>query len=345
MNKESQRHNEEIIDDVLISIVIPVFNEEDCIFPIRESVGRVFSNINGCCYEIIFVDDGSTDSTLSKLIELKKTESNIKIIELSRNFGKENALTAGIDYASGDAIIIIDADLQDPPELINTFIEKWAQGADMVVGRRLDRSSDSFLKRLSAKLFYKFHNKISYVKMPENVGDFRLMDKSVVLALRGLNENQRFMKGLYSWVGFETVIVDYIRPARTQGVTKFSGWKLWNLALEDITSFSTTPLRMWTYVGLLGSFLSLSYAFFTFIKTIVYGIALPGYASLLIVVLFMGSLQLISVGLLGEYIGRTYMESKRRPSYLVKKAHDEIGHFSVASKRAKLVVNYSVDRK
>lgn len=303
----------------LISIVVPFYNEEEGIEHFYSAVCSVIDGISGVRFEIVCIDDGSCDDTLFKLCALTDIDSRFCVIELSRNFGKEAALTAGIDKSKGDAVIPIDADLQDPPELIPVLIDEWRKGAEVVLARRRDRSSDSFLKRKTAELFYRWHNRLSIVNIPENVGDFRLMDRVVVDALKSLPERQRFMKGLFAWVGFRTVIVNYTRNPRVAGTTKFSGWKLWNFALEGITSFSTAPLKIWTYIGGIGATLTFAYASFIIMRTLIRGIELPGYASLLVAVLFFGSLQLISVGLLGEYIGRIYLETKQRPTYLIRR--------------------------
>ena len=230
-------------------------------------------------------------------------------------------MTAGIDEAKGNCIIPIDADLQDPPALIGKMLLAWQQGNEVVLAKRIDRSTDSFAKRKTAQLFYRLHNVVSNLQIPEDVGDFRLMDRVVVDALKKLPERQRFMKGLFAWVGFKTITVEYVRNARSTGITKFSGWRLWNFAIEGITSFSLVPLKVWTYIGLFGSLFAIFYATFIIIRTWIFGIDLPGYASLLVVMLFFGSLQLMSLGIIGEYIGRIYFESKQRPIYLVKKQH------------------------
>jgi polyisoprenyl-phosphate glycosyltransferase len=278
----------------------------------------VLRTLAGRHVEIICVDDGSSDDTLSRLLALASRHPAYKVVELSRNFGKEAALTAGLDAASGQAVITIDADLQDPPQLILQLIQHWEQGADVVLARRADRSCDTFFKRMTAQWFYRMHNLVSDIAIPANVGDFRLMDRRVVQALKLLPERQRFMKGLFCWVGFKTTVVDYERAPRAAGTTKFPGWKLWNFALEGITSFSTAPLRIWTYVGTASAAVTAMYALFVFMRTLIWGIALPGYASLLIAILFFGSLQLISLGLIGEYLGRIYLESKQRPIYIVR---------------------------
>jgi glycosyltransferase involved in cell wall biosynthesis len=305
----------------LISIVVPFFNEADGIEGFRNTMVAALEAIEGIAWEIICVDDGSTDATLAALIALAADDSRFKILEFSRNFGKEAALTAGLDAARGDAVIPIDADLQDPPALIAEMIAAWRGGAEVVLARRSDRSSDGALKRNSAAWFYKLHNRLSKTKIPENVGDFRLLDRVVVDALKRLPERQRFMKGLFAWVGFRTVTIDYVRAERVAGKTKFSGLALWNFALEGFTSFSTAPLRIWTYLGALGALFTFAYAVFIILFTIIRGTGVPGYASLLVAVLFFGSVQLMSIGLLGEYIGRIYMETKQRPAYIIRKTH------------------------
>ncbi len=303
-------------DSVQLSIICPFYNEQEMISLFFDKILAAL-NKTGKSFEIVCVNDGSKDNTLLELISGKEKCPSIRIINLSRNFGKEAALTAGLDYAIGQAVIPIDADLQDPPELIFDFIKKWEEGYDVVLGKRVDRSEDGFFKRVTAKFFYKAHNRISNTKIPENVGDYRLMSRKVVDAIKKLPENQRFMKGVFAWAGFKTTTIEYKRLKRHAGNTSFSGWKLWNFALDGITSFSTSPLRIWLYVGVIISTLSFSYGLFTIIKTMILGINLPGYASLLTVVLFLGGIQLISLGILGEYIGRTYLESKRRPNYVV----------------------------
>jgi glycosyltransferase involved in cell wall biosynthesis len=304
-----------------ISIVTPFYNEQEGIAVYYRSVCDVMAKVPGCDFEIVCVDDGSRDETLKRLVALSEKDARVQVIELSRNFGKEAALTAGLEAAQGDAVIPFDADLQDPPELIPQMIEAWRQGAEIVLARRTDRSSDSYLKRKTAAMFYSVHNRLSTVRIPENVGDFRLMDRVVVEAVKQLPEQQRFMKGLFAWVGFKTETLDYTRNARAAGTTKFSGFRLWNLALEGITSFSSVPLRVWSYVGLVFAVITMLYAGAVIYSTVVHGIAVPGYASLLVFILFFGSIQLISVGVLGEYIGRIYMETKGRPLFLVRRRY------------------------
>lgn len=305
----------------IVSIVVPFFNEGSNVELFAQGIAPILGELTDINFEIVCVDDGSSDDTLARLIRLAKADARFRVIELSRNFGKEAALTAGIDHATGDAVIPIDADLQDPPELIAHMIAAWKNGAEVVLARRVDRSVDPLLKQRSAAWFYRIYNHLSHLKLPENVGDFRLMDRVVVDALKTLTEQQRFMKGLFAWVGFRTVTLDYQRRARSSGTTKFSGWKLWNLALEGVTSFSTLPLKVWTYIGLVGALATAIYAIFIVVRTLIIGVDVPGYASLLVAILFIGSLQLVSIGVLGEYIGRIYMESKRRPTYIVRRRH------------------------
>ena len=300
-----------------ISIIAPCYNEEDTIEPFLRRIEEILTQINEP-YEIVFINDGSKDNTLNVLLNAKQNFKNIRIINFSRNFGKEAALTAGLDKARGEAAIPIDVDLQDPPELIKELVAKWREGYDVVLAKRADRTSDSFAKRVSADLFYKLNGKISNVDIPNNVGDFRLMSKRVVEALKQLPENQRFMKGLFAWVGFKTIAIEYVREKREAGQSSFNGWKLWNFALDGITSFSTLPLRIWLYIGALVSFLSFLYGSFIILKTLIFGVDLPGYASLAVIMLFLGGIQLIGIGILGEYIGRIYSESKRRPSYIIE---------------------------
>jgi polyisoprenyl-phosphate glycosyltransferase len=301
-----------------LSIVVPFYNEGAGVEAFHKALGPVLAGMLGYRVEVICVDDGSTDDTLDRLLALASMNPQYKVIELSRNFGKEAALTAGLDAAAGEAVVTIDADLQDPPALIHQLIHVWQNGADVVLARRAHRSTDGLIKRKTAEWYYRMHNLVADIAIPQNVGDFRLMDRRVVDALKRLPERQRFMKGLFCWVGFKTVVLDYDRAPRAVGSSKFPGWKLWNFAIEGITSFSTAPLRIWTYVGIASAALTSLYAVAIFVRTMMWGIEVPGYASLLIAILFFGSLNLISLGLLGEYIGRIYIESKQRPIYIVR---------------------------
>lgn len=299
-----------------ISLVVPVFNEEATV-AIFHQVVREHPALQAFDIDILFVNDGSTDRTGLMIEALIARDPQVGMVSFSRNFGKEPALFAGLEYASGDAVIPIDVDLQDPIEVIPQLIQKWRDGADVVLAKRIDRSSDHFLKRKTAEIFYRLHNKISEPKIEENVGDFRLMSRRVVDAIRKMPERKLFMKGILSWVGFPTEIVEYTRAPRVAGNSKFNGWKLWNLALEGITSFSTFPLRVWTYLGFLAAAFSLLYAMWMVVDKLLWGNAVPGYPSLMTAILFLGGVQLMGIGVLGEYIGRIYTESKNRPRYIV----------------------------
>ena len=319
----------------LVSIVVPFCNEGEGIARFYSTLDAALAEVTDARFEIVCVDDGSRDDTLAQLVALAERDPRMRVLELSRNFGKEAALGAGLDAATGDAVIPIDADLQDPPEVIPALIARWREGADVVLARRSERASDSFMKRYSAELFYRVHNQLSPIKIPGNVGDFRLMSREVVEALKLLPERNRLTKGLFAWVGFHTVTVDYARHARVAGETKFSGWKLWNFALEGLTSFSTAPLRLWTYIGGVGAIVAAIYAIIILLRTLIRGVDVPGYASLLVVVLFVGSVQLIGIGVLGEYIGRIYIETKRRPRYIVRRIHEHVAGEVRATTRAR----------
>ncbi|MEX3959332.1 glycosyltransferase family 2 protein [Trinickia sp. EG282A] len=324
------------IDRPLVSLVIPFYNESVTVERFFEKMEPVLESIESVIFELICVNDGSTDGTLDKLLIASDRDSRVRVIDFSRNFGKEAALTAGLDEASGDAVIPIDADLQDPPSLIAVMIEHWFDGAEVVAAKRSSRACDTFLKRTTAGLYYRIHNALSEVKLPENVGDFRLMDRAVVNALRSLPERRRFMKGLFAWVGFKTVIIEYEREPRSAGHSKFSGWRLWNFALEGITSFSTVPLRSWTYIGLAIALLSFFYGAFIIGRTLVFGNPVPGYASLLSIMLFLGGIELIGVGVVGEYVGRIYDETKERPVYVVRRRYPvgrNVNNFEAAHAR------------
>ncbi len=269
-------------------------------------------------FELICINDGSKDKTLDLLVSYKQTYQNLRILNLSRNFGKEAALTAGLEKATGDAVIPIDADLQDPPELIGEMISKFREGHDVVLACRSDRSSDGIFKRKTAEWFYALIGKISDVYIPPNVGDYRLMSRRVVDVVNMLPETQRFMKGLFAWVGFNTTYIYYTRQKRFAGKTTFNFWSLWNFALEGITSFSTFPLRVWAYLGATASLGAFLYSVYIILKTMILGVDTPGYASTIVIIIFLGGIQLIGIGVIGEYIGRIYMESKRRPTYIIE---------------------------
>jgi glycosyltransferase involved in cell wall biosynthesis len=280
------------------------------VIPILERTGHAF--------EIICVNDGSKDDTAEQLKNLKSLHPQIKVIDFSRNFGKDAALTAGLDFSEGDCVIPMDCDLQDPPELIIDMIKKWKEGFDVVLAKRADRSEDPPVKRFTAELFYKIYNFMSDLQLPENVGDFRLMDRKVVDIIKTFPERKRFMKGLFAFAGFKISFVEYKRPERNRGTTKWSYWKLWNYAIDGITSFSTFPLKISVYFGLLVTLLTFARGLWILFRTLFLGIDVPGYASLSIAILFLGGVQLMSLGIIGEYVGRIYIESKKRPIYIVK---------------------------
>ena len=301
-----------------ISLVVPVFNEEDAI-PIFYKNVREFEELKKHDVEIVFINDGSKDATESIINALAVSDKLVVPVSFTRNFGKEPAICAGLDYATGEAVIPIDVDLQDPIDVIPVMIEKWQSGADIVLAKRSDRSTDGKLKRKTAEWFYKLHNKISDPKIEENVGDFRLLSRHVVENIKLMPERNLFMKGILSWVGGRTDVVEYTRAGRIAGNSKFNGWKLWNLALEGINSFSTFPLRIWTYIGFFVAALSFLYGAWMIADKIFWGNPVAGYPSIIVSILFLGGVQLIGIGVLGEYIGRIYIESKQRPRYIVKK--------------------------
>ncbi len=308
---------------ILVSLIVPVFNEAESIGPFLEALSPVMEAL-GEDHEIVFVNDGSRDETLAVLKRAAVDDNHIRIIDLSRNFGKEAALTAGLDFAGGDVVIPLDVDLQDPPELIPQFLAKWREGYDVVNGMRVDRSSDTVVKRNSSKGFYRLFNRLSHTALPENVGDFRLMDRQVIEAIKRLPERNRFMKGIFAWVGFRTCEIPYVRPQRVAGETSWNYWKLWNFALDGMFGYSTAPLRVWTYAGFLLALLSFLFGLFIIVKTLVFGIDVPGYASLISVILFMSGIQIISLGVIGEYIGRIFLEVKKRPVYLVREVISDV---------------------
>jgi glycosyltransferase involved in cell wall biosynthesis len=303
----------------LLSVVVPVKNEEDGILPFVDCVSAILEEVAGeQDWEILFIDDGSTDDTVAAIVAMHLRDPRVRAISLSRNFGKEAAITAGLEFARGQAVVPMDVDMQDPPEVLGEMVAKWREGYEMVFGVRRDRTSDSLSKRLTAGLYYRAHNRISNDKIPENAGDFRLLDRKVVDAIRALPERNRFMKGLFAWAGFRQTSVEYDRAERNVGETKFNYWKLWTLALDGITAGSTAPLRVWSYVGAGIAFLAMCYALFIAVRTLILGVDMPGYASLMVSVLFLGGIQLISLGILGEYVGRILTETKQRPLYVVR---------------------------
>lgn len=303
-----------------VSIVVPAYNEQDTVVPLCRRLEAVLDG-EGLRREIVFVNDGSADATLDRLLDLAEEDGRRRVVNLSRNFGKEAAISAGIDHARGDVLVIIDADLQHPPEVIPAFLERWRAGYDVVYGARTSRESETLAKRFSADWFYRIFNWFSRVRLPENAGDFRLIDRRVAEVLRGLPEKNRFMKGLFAWAGFPTVGVPYRQQERTSARSAFTFWKLWNFALDGLFAFSTVPLRVWSYVGGLLALVALIYMVQIVLQVLLVGKDTPGYASLLTVVLFLGGIQLLTLGILGEYVGRLFIEVKNRPIYVVEAEH------------------------
>lgn len=308
--------------NALISIVVPVYNEEESVPHFAKAIDYVINSSweegeTRPDFEIVFIDDGSHDATVAVIKEMCRRDCRIKLVALSRNFGKEAALSAGLKAATGDAVIPMDVDLQDPPELIRPMIDHWRSGAQVVNAQRIDRSEDSFLKRATSQIFYKTINAMADHPIAEDVGDFRLLDRSAVTVLNEMTERCRFNKGLFSWIGFRTETIEYARPARHAGTTKWRVSKLFALALDGITSSTTFPLRIWTIIGAIISLLAFGYAAFLIAHTLISGVDTPGYASIMVTVLMLGGLQLISLGLMGEYIGRIAVQVRGRPLYIV----------------------------
>jgi len=301
-----------------LSIVVPCFNEADGLSTFQTRLTAVMTAI-GATWEVVYVDDGSSDGTRAALDALAAAEPRVAVLGLSRNFGKEAATTAGLDHATGEAVVVIDADLQDPPEVIPELVAVWRQGVDVVYAQRRARRGETWMKRATARGFYRLMRNVGEVSLPPNTGDFRLMSRRAVDALGTLRERHRFMKGLFAWVGFPTQAVLYDRAPRHAGISKWNYWKLWNLALEGITSFTVLPLKVATYIGLLVALFAAGYGGIIIIRTLIYGSAVPGYPSLLVTVLFLGGAQLITLGVIGEYLGRVFNEAKQRPLYLVER--------------------------
>jgi polyisoprenyl-phosphate glycosyltransferase len=302
----------------LVSIVVPAYNEDEVILEFNRRLSLVRQDLS-LPSEVIFVNDGSNDNTLGLLRALKAADPTIAIVDLSRNFGKEIALTAGLDHARGDAVVVIDADLQHPPELIPEFIARWQEeDADVVYGQHASWARESRTKKVTARGFYRVINALSGRIIPADASDFRILSRRAVDALAGVRERHRFMKGLFVWIGYRQVPMLYEPDLRFAGVSKWNYWKLWNFSIEGITSFSIAPLKIATYIGLLAATLAILYGFYMVIKTIIFGNPVPGYPSLFVMVLFLGGLQLIFLGIIGEYLGRTFNEVKQRPLYLVR---------------------------
>lgn len=299
-----------------LSVIVPAYNEQEVLAEFHRRLRAVLDRL-AVKAEVVYVNDGSLDGTLTVMHALQKNDARVAVVDLSRNFGKEIALTAGLEHARGDAIVVIDADLQDPPELIPELVEKYRMGYDNIYAKRIEREGESFLKKITAHAFYRTMQKVSKVKIPEDTGDFRLLSRRAVDALLQLHEQHRFMKGLFTWIGYPSIAVAYKRDPRFAGDTKWNYWKLWNFALEGITSFSIGPLKVATYMGFAVASVAFLYAIFIIAKTILYGDPVQGYPSLMAVVLFLGGVQLIGTGIIGEYLGRMFNETKRRPLYFV----------------------------
>lgn len=300
-----------------LSIVVPVYNEQEVLPEFHRRLDAVLASLN-MKSEVIYVNDGSTDGTINIINCLHTQDARVQLIDLSRNFGKEIALTAGLDYANSDAVIVIDADLQDPPELIPQLVAHWLAGFDVVYAQRSRRDGESSFKKITAFLFYRVIRKLSRIDIPEDTGDFRLLSRRAVEALNQLREQHRFMKGLFAWIGYPQKAVPYRRSARFAGTTKWNYWHLWNFALEGITSFTCGPLKVATYLGLSSAFAAFAYGLFFAIRTLLYGNPVPGYPTLMIAILFIGGVQLLSIGIIGEYLARMFDESKQRPLYFLK---------------------------
>ena len=300
-----------------LCVVVPAYNEEEVLETLHARLSTVLDALP-FAWQILYVNDGSLDRTGAVLMALASRDQHVAVLELSRNFGKEIALSAGLDHADADLIVVIDADLQDPPELIPALVAGFEQGYDVVYAQRTARAGESWFKRLSAGGFYRVAGRLTQVQIPADTGDFRLLSRRANYALRQLREQHRFMKGLFAWIGFPQLAVPYRRDARFAGQSKWNYWRLWNFALEGITSFSTAPLKLATYAGLLSALLSFSYGLFILVRTLLYGNPVPGYPSLLVAILFLGGLQLMAIGIVGEYVGRMFDEVKGRPLYLLK---------------------------
>jgi glycosyltransferase involved in cell wall biosynthesis len=302
----------------LISVIVPAYNEEDVILAFHSRMSAVFDLIKDYRCEMIFVDDGSVDATKKLITELAASDPRVCAVSLSRNFGKEAAMTAGLDVATGDAVAIFDVDLQDPPELLQQFVASWESGFDVVYAKRARRDGETWLKKATASVFYRVIRNLSRVSIPPDTGDCRLMSRRVVNELMRLREHHRFMKGLFAWVGFPSVAIEYNRDPRVAGATKFNYWKLWNFALEGITSFTIAPLKIAMYVGFSLALASLGMGGWIVLKTLVWGEDVRGYPTLIVTVLCLGGMQLFFIGVLGEYLGRIFSETKQRPLYIVE---------------------------
>jgi len=309
-----------------LSVVVPVYDEEEVLPEFHRRLCAVLAALP-CESEVVFVNDGSRDGSLALMVALREADPRIGVVDLSRNFGKEIAMSAGLDYACGDAVVILDADLQDPPELIPAMLDAWRDGHDVVLMRRRSRADEGFVKRATARAFYRTIDHLGAIDIPENIGDFRLLSRRAVDAMRRFPERSRFMKGLFAWIGYPSTIIDYDRPGRHAGTTKWNYWRLWNFALEGITSFSAMPLKLASYVGVVTAVVAFVYGVYVIAKTLLYGDPVRGYPTLAVLVLFLGGIQLMALGIIGEYLARMFVEVKQRPLYLVQR------HLPSASQR------------
>lgn len=303
-----------------ISILVPCYNEQDSLPLFYDELNRIMTDerLSGYEWEMLFVNDGSKDNTLAVLKLLREKDERVSYIDLSRNFGKEKAMLAGFDYVTGDCMIIMDADLQDPPSLIPEMIEWWEQGFDDVYAKRKTRGEESFIRKSFSLLFYRILQKMTKIEVLQNVGDFRLLDRSCINALKSLRESERYTKGMFCWIGFRKKELLFDRGDRVAGKSAWNFWSLFSLAIEGITSFTTSPLRISSIIGFIVSIVAFLYMIFIVVKTILYGDSVQGFPTLICVILFLGGIQLISIGILGEYIARIFNESKRRPTYIIR---------------------------
>jgi len=306
-----------------VSLLIPAYNEEDTIPLLYDELNKVLETIPGYEFEILFVNDGSSDNTLNILRNMQQRDTRINYISFSRNFGKETAMAAGFDYVTGDAAVILDADLQDPPELIGEMIKYWEDGYDDVYAKRRSREGETWLKKITSAAFYKLLQKMTKIPIQEDTGDFRLLDRRAIESLKKLREKQRYTKGMFSWIGFNKKEILFDRKPRAAGKTKWNYLKLFNLALEGVTSFTTSPLRISTIIGILVSIFSMIYMVIVLIKSLIWKDPVQGYPSMMVTILFLGGVQLVSLGIIGEYVGRIFNETKYRPLYIIDEHNNE----------------------
>ncbi len=320
--------------NILLSVIVPVYNEQENIKEFHRRLSASLADVQQTTAEIIYINDGSTDGSMPALFSLMRRDKRVQIIDFSRNFGKEAAMTAGLNQANGDAVIVIDADLQDPPELIPEMVRQWRCGYDIINMRRISRAGETWLKKSTAWAFYALMARLGPVRMPSNVGDFRLLSRRAKDALMRMPERTRIMKGLFAWIGFPVKEIPYHRDSRNAGKTKWNYWRLLNLAVEGITSFSIAPLKIASFAGMLTAISAFAYGMFVVVKTLIFGDPVPGYPSLVVIILFLSGVQLLAIGVVGEYLGRMFIETKQRPLYLVKQ------HYPAAKARGSVLSNH-----